>query len=109
MLFLATKFTMEDGFFAKTLEQHGLQVAIPTQDERNEMQCIHNELMQNVVTTEARQYFSDLIARHAKLDAVILGCTEYPLVVDIANSALPIVDPVQLQAKAAVDYALVDV
>lgn len=109
VLFLATKFTMEDGFFAKTLEQHGLQVTIPTQEERNEMQRIHNELMQNIVTTEARQYFSDLIARHANLDAVVLGCTEYPLVVDVTNSALTIVDPVQLQAKAAVDYALIDV
>jgi aspartate racemase len=106
VLLLATKFTMEDGFFAKILEDNGIQVEIPNANERNKMQEIHAELMHNVVTQESRDYFSNLIANHKDLDAVILGCTEYPLVVDHDNSILPIVDPVYLQAVAAVNYAL---
>ena len=70
------------------------------------MQEIHAELMHNVVTQESRDYFSNLIANHKDLDAVILGCTEYPLVVDHDNSILPIIDPVYLQAVTAVNYAL---
>jgi len=62
--------------------------------------------MHNVVTQASRDYFSDLITNHKSLDAVILGCTEYPLVVDHDNSILPIVDPVYLQAVTAVNYAL---
>lgn len=106
VLLLATKFTMEDGFFAKILEDNGIQVEIPNTQERNKMQEIHAELMHNVVTTESRDYFSNLIANHKDLNAVILACTEYPLVVDHDNSILPIVDPVYLQAVSAVNYAL---
>lgn len=108
VLLLATKFTMEDGFFAKKLEASGIRVVIPDLGERLEMQNIHNELMQNIVTEKSRDYFRDLVLKHYILDAVVLGCTEYPLVIDQTNSALPIIDPVYLQAKSAVDYALSD-
>ena len=113
VLLLATKFTMEDGFFAKTLRQaqdesgaYGIEVIIPNQEERNEMQRIHGELMQNSVSQEARNYFASIIAKYNDCDAVVLGCTEYPLVVNQSNSILPIIDPVQLQTSAAVDFAL---
>lgn len=106
VLLLATKFTMEDGFFAKKLEQAGITVVIPTQEERNKIQEIHAELMQNITTQASRNYFNDLIAAHKDLDAVVLGCTEFPLVVDQSSSVLPVLDPVVLQATAAVDFAL---
>lgn len=105
-LLLATQFTMEDGFFARILENHGITVTIPDAEDRNKMQEIHGELMHNSVTSESRDYFANLIARHQDCDAVILGCTEYPLVVNQENSVLPIINPVQLQAVAAVEYAL---
>jgi aspartate racemase len=106
VLLLATKFTMEDGFFAKKLENAGIEVVIPTQEERNILQDIHGQLMVNNVTAEAREYCQGLILQHKDLDAVVLGCTEYPLVVDETNSALPIIDPVRLQTSSAVNYAL---
>lgn len=106
VLLLATKFTMEDSFFANILERHGIHVVIPNQAQRNDMQTIHNDLMQNIVTENAKNYFAALIQEHNQLDTVILGCTEYPLVVNKTSSVLPIVDPVVLQATYAVDYAL---
>lgn len=106
VLLLATKFTMEDGFFAQKLEARGIPVVIPNQDERNEMARIHGQLMQNNVTDQARNYFGSLIAQYKDCDAVVLGCTEYPLVVNQSNSVLPIIDPVQLQTAAAIDFAL---
>lgn len=105
-LLLATKFTMEDGFFEKILQQRGIEILIPNELERNKMQEIHEALMHNTVTDESKHYFSVLIKKYQHLDAVILGCTEYPLVVDHTNSTLPIIDPVTLQVKAAVDYAV---
>lgn len=106
VLLLATKFTMEDGFFAKKLENVGIVVVIPTQEERIILQDIHGQLMINNVSTEARNYCRMLILQHNDLDAVVLGCTEYPLVIDETNSVLPIIDPVCLQTSFAVDYAL---
>lgn len=103
---LATKFTMEDGFFAKKLENTGIEVVIPTQEERNILQDIHGQLMVNNVTAEAREYCRELILQHNDLDAVVLGCTEYPLVIDETNSVLPIIDPVCLQTSSAIQYAL---
>ena len=70
------------------------------------MRELHDELMQDKVTSESRHYFEQLIKKYSDSNAVILGCTEYPLVVNQANSVLPIIDPVYLQCVAAVDYAL---
>lgn len=106
VLLLATNFTTKDGFFEKMLQQKGIAVSIPNEHECKMMQAIHDELMHNVVTDASRDFFSNLIKKHQHLDAVILGCTEYPLVVDQTNSVLPIIDPVNLQVEAAVDYAL---
>lgn len=106
VLLLATQFTMEDGFFANTLESFGITVVIPTLEQRNQIQQIHTELMNNQVTSSSRSYFHDLVLQHKNLDAVVLGCTEYPLVLDNNNSVLPIINPAYLQAIAAVDFAL---
>jgi aspartate racemase len=106
VLLLATKFTMEDGFFQKILEKQGIQVVIPKRAERHAMRHIHQELMQNLVKQESIEYFSDLINAYKGLDAVILGCTEYPMVVDQNSSVLPIIDPMYLQALACVEYVL---
>lgn len=105
VLFLATKFTMEDGFFTSHLEHNSIETIIPNQAERDEMHRIHDELMQNTVSEKSKAYFSNLIIKYKDADAVVLGCTEYPLVVNTNNSALPIINPVYLQAVSAVDYA----
>ena len=47
---------MEDGFFARKLEEDGISVTIPTAQERAEMQRIHGELMQNIVTQETKLF-----------------------------------------------------
>lgn len=105
-LLLATKFTMEDGFFAKILEENGIHVTIPNEDERNQMQSIHAELMHNNVRTKSQDYFKNLTQKYQNLDAVVLGCTEYPLLLTPHNSHLPIINPVELQAISAVNYAV---
>ena len=53
-------------------------------------------------------WFADLITRHAAqgCEAVIAGCTELPLVIAQESSAIEVVDPLQLQCHACVDFAL---
>ena len=107
VLLLATKTTMEDGFFANILQKYSINVTIPTQQQRDEMQKILTvELLQNIVTEKSKAYFASLIKGHDNLDAVVLGCTEFPLLVNQDNSVLPIIDPVRLQTVHAVDFAL---
>ncbi len=106
VLLLATKFTMEDGFFSNRLNQSDIVVTIPEQSEREEINVIHAQLMQNIVTEDSRNYFKNLILKYKDLDAIVLGCTEFPLVVTQNDSFLPIIDPMYLQAMAAVNYSL---
>lgn len=105
VLFLATKFTMEDGFFSNSLKNESA-VIIPNQEERNQMKNIHEELMQNNVTDNAKKYFYQLIKKYHEVDAVILACSEWRLVVHAENSPLPVVDTLDLQCRAAVEYSI---
>lgn len=107
ILFLGTKFTMEDDFFKGALVQNGINVTIPTEMERRKIRDIHaQQLMLNKITTEAIIFFQKIIERHHSLDAVVLACSELNLVVNKQNSNLPIVDPIILQCKAAVQASL---
>lgn len=106
VLFLATKFTMEDGFFSDALTQRGITVTIPTEIDRNEIQKIHSELTQSILSGYAKKYFENLIKRYSNVDAIVLGCSELGLVIDSNNSSIPVIDPVNLQCSCAVEYAL---
>ena len=63
--------------------------------------------MCGVFRPEAVTYFQGVIARmkDAGCDAVVLGCTEIPLIIDDANSPLPTLDSTRLLARAALRRA----
>ncbi len=97
---------MEDGFFERALTQAGISVTVPHLEERNKVHLIHSDLMENRVTEEAKSFFESIIKKYDHCEAVILGCTELPMVVTTKTSPLPIIDPVHLQCTAAVAYSL---
>ena len=106
VLLLGTRFTMEDGFYARTLEAKGLQVEIPQAVERERIQNIQSELAAGNILPEHKAYFTQLLERYAHLDAVVLACTELPLAITQKITTLAIIDPIEIQCKAAVRYAL---
>jgi len=69
---------------------------------------IFDELVKGIFTPQAIGYFQRTIERleQAGCDAVILGCTEIPLIIDDANSPLPTLDSTRLIARAALRRAL---
>ena len=86
----------------------GLELVRPTDDERNEIsRIIMEELVRGVFKPEGVAYLQQVIARmqNAGCDAVILGCTELPLIMNDANSPLPTLDSTRLLARAAVRRA----
>jgi aspartate racemase len=105
-LLLATKFTMEDGFFAKKLEKNGIHVVIPNEQERENMRAIHEKLAKNKIDEPSREYFRQLILGYRDVDCVVLGCTEYGLLVNQQEFELPIIDSADLQVRAAINFAL---
>ncbi len=110
-LLLATRYTMEQGFYAAHMADHALDVVTPDADDR--MIChnaIFDELCQGVVSQKARQALIDMTARGKAqgADCVILGCTELGLSVCAKDLPLPVFDSTHLHAQAAVDFALKD-
>ena len=68
---------------------------------------IMDELVRGVFEPATVRYFQSVIEtfQAVRCDAVILGCTEIPLIVSDANSALPTLDSTRLLARAAIDRA----
>ena len=106
---LGTKFTMEAAFFKDKLLQQGIEVMIPDADER---QCIHqtifDELDRGLLLKETKVRYlaiiQKLIAKGA--EAVILGCTEIPLLIKPEDCTVPVFDTTLIHAKAAARFAL---
>lgn len=107
---LGTAFTMEQDFYRGRLaERHGLDVLVPGADDRRIVHdVIYGELVRGVVRRESRDAYRAVIARlvDAGAEAIILGCTEIMLLVDQADSAVPLFDTTALHAQAAVEQAL---
>lgn len=109
-LLLATRYTMEQGFYARRMAAHGLAMTTPGEAGRT---IVHNvifdELCAGVVRDKSRAAFLDLIAqaKDEGCDAVILGCTEICLLLDPNGLPLPGYDSTAIHANAAVDFALV--
>jgi aspartate racemase len=81
----------------------------PTADERDELnRIIMDELVCGVFRPEAIAFHQRVIARMkaAGCDAVVLGCTEIPLIINDANSSLPTLDSTRLLARAALHRAV---
>lgn len=108
VLLLGTRFTMEDGYYAEPLRAAGIDVAAPHEADRERVQAIQTQLADGVIIDEFRDYFTGLLQRHAAAgcEAVVLGCTELPLAITQDISALEIIDPLALQCRACVDFAL---
>lgn len=107
---LGTRFTMEEEFYKGRLaEQHGLQVVIPEESDREVVhQVIYNELCLGVVKEDSRLRFTAIIDKlvSAGAQGVILGCTEIELLVHPEDCPVPAFPTTRLHAEAAVDYAL---
>ena len=80
----------------------------PTDEEREECsRIIMDELVNGIFRPEGVAYFQKVIGRFRDegCDAVVLGCTEIPLIISDANSPLPVLDSTRLLARAALQRA----
>jgi len=103
-----TRWLVDSAVYPEKLKARGLEWVLPNPDERQEInRIIMDELVRGVVKPDAVSYFQRVIARlQARgCDAVVLGCTELPLVISDANSVLPTLDSTRLLARAAIDRA----
>ena len=106
---LATGFTMEQDFYRDRLAGHGLTVLIPDADDRAAVhRIIYDELCRGVIRDESRQLYGQTIDRlvAAGAEGIILGCTEIELLIEQADSPVPVFPTTRLHVEAAVTAAL---
>lgn len=107
---LGTRFTMEEQFYRGRLEsKHGLTVIIPSEGDREIIhRVIYDELCLGEINSSSKDKYAAIIDKliQAGAQGIILGCTEISLLVDDAQSAVPIFDTTLIHATSAVEYAL---
>jgi aspartate racemase len=106
-----TRWTVESPVYPDRLSARGLELVCPTPAERDETnRIIMDELVNGIFRPEAVASFQRVIARMKAdgCDAVILGCTEIPLIISDASSPLPTLDSTRLLARAALHRAVHD-
>ena len=108
---LATRFTMEQGFYRDRMKQRfGIDVITPDEAGRADVhRLIYEELCRGRFEPAGRELLRAQVAALADrgTQAVILGCTELGLSLPTGSpAALPLFDSTDLQARAAVDWML---
>jgi aspartate racemase len=104
-----TRWLVDSEVYPEPFAARGLDPVRPSPAERDECnRIIMDELVCSVFKPESIQYFQQVI-KHLKdqgCDAVVLGCTEIPLIINDANSPLPTLDSTRLLARAALSRAV---
>lgn len=106
---LGTSYLMEGPVYPEKLKTAGLEHRIPGPKEREKInQIIFDELVNGQFTPRSLAYFIEVIRTLAAegCDAVVLGCTEIPLLVTPESSPLPTLDSTRLLARAALRKAV---
>jgi len=104
-----TRYLMTGPVYAEALERFGIACEIPDEDDRERIDTIiFRELVNGVFTDPSRRYLNGVIGtlEARGCDAVVLGCTEIPLLVDPADCPLPVLDSTRLLAGAALRRAM---
>ena len=106
---LGTKYLTESSVYPEALAEYKIEREIPEEADREKInQIIFKELVNGIFLETSRLYFNE-VAEELKgrgCDAVVLGCTEIPLIVNPEDTPLPTLDSTRLLARAALKKAL---
>ena len=108
---LGTRFTMTEGHVRERLERRGIQLVPIDTSWMNEVdRIIFEELAAGRVVRDSQRKLKTLITELAKqkTHAVVLGCTELVLAVEVRANVLPVYDSTAIHARAAVEWMLVE-
>ncbi len=106
---LGTKYLMEGPVYPEALRTAAIDYRIPTKEQRERIdRIIFDELVSAQILPQSLAYYLEVIRllQQEGCDAVVLGCTEIPLLVTPESSPLPALDSTRLLAKAAVRKAV---
>lgn len=107
---LGTIFTMEKDYMKKDLIEAGIDVIVPKKEERELIaKRIFEELEAGIVKESTLTEFLSIINRMKTedgIEAVILGCTELPLLLNKDNCPLCCLDTVDIHLNKLIELAM---
>jgi aspartate racemase len=109
LLVLGTLYLMEGPVYPAKLRPKAIEHEIPDVEAIERINTLtFDELVYGRFEESTRSYFRHVIreAQGRGCDAVILGCTEFPLLISDADSPLPILDSTRILARAALHAAM---
>lgn len=101
---IGTKYVMYGEFYKEIFRKYGIEIVVPPKkDGMRVHDIIYDELVKGNFKPESSQTLERIVNdfAHAEVDAVILGCTEIPLVVSQKNVKLPVLDTIEIHVDAA--------
>lgn len=110
--FLGTKYAMTQDFIKKRIANQGIKVVVPNDPEEVEElhRIIIEELTYGKVIPSSKKYVIELIQTFVSRGAegVVLGCTEFPLMINDSDVAISVFNTTEIHAKAGVNFILED-
>lgn len=106
---IGTDYLMIGPVYPKIFDKFGISFEIPNKSDRERINTIiFKELVNGIFLEQSRLYLNEVIKelKRRGCDAVVLGCTEIPLLVDANNCPLPTLDSTRLLAKAALKESM---
>ena len=106
---LGTRFLMEGKVYREVLSRRGIEALTPQPEDRQRINSfIFEELVKGTLKSSTREYFKAAVTELAGrgCDAVVMACTEIPLILGPEDTAVPLLDSTRLLARAALNEAL---
>ena len=107
---LGTIFTMTEEFFKAPFVKNGIQVVIPSESELKMInKKISTELELGIIKEETLLFFQNVINRMKNengIEAIVLGCTELPLLLNDEVSSVPCLDTMQIHISSIIKTIL---
>jgi len=106
---LGTVYTMSNRFFIEGLEDRGIECMVPDMGfQKKVSDIIYDELVKGDIHDDSRAYMVQRVEalRDEGAEAVILGCTELPLLVSRDDTDVPLVNTTAIHAQRALDIAV---
>jgi aspartate racemase len=104
LLLLGIKFTMQSTFYQEEFKALGMEVITPLDKEQDEIdKTIFDELVIGILNSESKKRLLEIISNY-KVDGVILGCTELPLIIKQEDIKLKLLDTIEIHIDSALDY-----
>lgn len=108
---LGSAYSMEESFYRNEFEREEIRVLVPELSDRRFMQqAIESELSAGAISPQTRERFIRIAQelRYRAVDAIVLACTEIPLVIRQQDIEVPIIDTVEVHCASIVSHAFGD-